>query len=138
MALLGLLVLASVVGRLVDRNAQRHSHDGDVEPVASPASRAWDAARARGRRAAPALPEGHRPPYGLGPISPSERFLRGESARGLREIQLWLLEQRTPWTGGAAGRTTYQPSRCSTCSRGWRAAGLNDSPVQCAVGMSAP
>jgi len=43
----------------------------------------------------PLLPEGHRPPPGLGPLSPSERFLRQEAARGLRELQVFLLDQRT-------------------------------------------
>ena len=93
-ALLGLLVFTSVVGKVADRNALRSPVD-DVEAVPSPASRAWAAVTAR-RAVAPLLPEGHRPPEGLGPISPSERFLHTESARGLREIQLWLLEQRTP------------------------------------------
>ena len=94
--LLGLLVFASVVGRVADWNAQRFpSGDADVQAVPSPASRAWAGVLAR-REAATRLPEGHRPPEGLGPISPSERFLHGESARGLRELQLWLLEQRTP------------------------------------------
>lgn len=95
LALLGLLVFVSVVGRIADWNAERHD-DAEVEPVPSPASKAWQAVRARRRPAAPALPEGHRPPDGLGPISPSERSLRTETDRGLREIQLWLLEQRTP------------------------------------------
>lgn len=93
-ALLGLLVFASVVGRVADWNARRSPSD-DLQPVPSPASRAWAAVKAR-RTAALALPHGHRPPDGLGPISPSERFLRGESARGLRELQLFLLKPRTP------------------------------------------
>ena len=49
----------------------------------------------RSARRRPLLPEGHRPPPGLGPLSPSERFLRQEAARGLRELQLFLLDQRT-------------------------------------------
>ena len=40
------------------------------------------------------LPEGHRPPPGLGPLSPSERFLTTEAARGLRELQVFLLDQQ--------------------------------------------
>ena len=40
------------------------------------------------------LPEGHRPPPGLGPLSPSERFLTEEAARGLRELQVFLLDQQ--------------------------------------------
>ena len=39
------------------------------------------------------LPEGHRPPPGLGPISPSERYLTAESRRGMRELQLFLADQ---------------------------------------------
>ena len=47
-----------------------------------------------GRRPRPPrlLPEGHRPPAGLGPLSPSERFLRAEADRGLRELQLFLVD----------------------------------------------
>ncbi len=65
---------------------------------------AWQRARAgqprttgrarRPARRAPGLPEGHRPPPGLGPLSPSERFLTAEAKRGLRELQVFLLEQR--------------------------------------------
>ena len=39
------------------------------------------------------LPEGHRPPAGLGPLSPSERFLTAEAARGLRDLQLFLVDR---------------------------------------------
>ena len=48
------------------------------------------------RRRSPALrllPEGHRPTAGLGPLSPSERFLRAEAARGLRDLQLFLVDR---------------------------------------------
>jgi hypothetical protein len=38
------------------------------------------------------LPAGHRPPPGLSPLSPSERFLAAEASRGLRELQLFLLD----------------------------------------------
>lgn len=47
------------------------------------------------QRTGPVLPEGHRPPPGLGPLSPSERFLSQEAARGLRELQLFLVDQQT-------------------------------------------
>ena len=40
----------------------------------------------------PPLPEGHRPPPGLGPISPSPRTLAAEAERGLRDLQLFLLD----------------------------------------------
>ncbi len=36
------------------------------------------------------LPEGHRPPPGLSPLSPSECFLAAEASRGLLELQEWL------------------------------------------------
>ena len=36
------------------------------------------------------LPAGHRPPPGLSPLSPSERFLEAEASRGLLELQEWL------------------------------------------------
>jgi hypothetical protein len=40
----------------------------------------------------PLLPEGHRPPPGLGPISPSARAVTAEVERGLRDLQLFLLD----------------------------------------------
>lgn len=46
------------------------------------------------QRVRPALPEGHRPPPGLGPLSPSERFLTQEATRGIRELQLFLVDQQ--------------------------------------------
>ena len=42
--------------------------------------------------ALPPLPEGHRPPPGLGPISPSERSVSAEVERGLRDLQMFLLD----------------------------------------------
>ena len=47
----------------------------------------------RRRAALRLLPEGHRPPAGLGPLSPSERFLTTEAARGLRDLQLFLVDR---------------------------------------------
>ena len=41
---------------------------------------------------APLLPEGHRPPPGLGPLSPSERFLTEEASRGIRDLERWLVD----------------------------------------------
>jgi len=38
------------------------------------------------------LPEGHRPPPGLGPISPSERTLSAEVERGMRDLQAYLFD----------------------------------------------
>ena len=38
------------------------------------------------------LPEGHRPPPGLGPLSPSERFLTSEASRGIRDLERWLVD----------------------------------------------
>lgn len=40
----------------------------------------------------PLLPDGHRPPEGLGPISASERTLAAEVERGLRDLQAYLLD----------------------------------------------
>ncbi len=57
-------------------------------------SAGWSA-RLRRRPRGRALPHVHRPPPGLGPHSPSERFLTQEAARGLRDLQLFLLDQRT-------------------------------------------
>ena len=36
------------------------------------------------------LPKGHRPPPGLSPLSPSERFLAAEASRGLRDLEKYL------------------------------------------------
>ncbi len=60
-----------------------------LETRAGGPRRRWRAPRARLRL----LPEGHRPPPGLGPISPSERFLTQEAARGLRELQVFLVDR---------------------------------------------
>lgn len=38
------------------------------------------------------LPEGHRPPPGLSPLSPSERFLAAEASRGLAALQRYLAD----------------------------------------------
>jgi hypothetical protein len=38
------------------------------------------------------LPEGHRPPPGLGPIPASERTLAAEAERGIRDLQAFLLD----------------------------------------------
>lgn len=91
LALVAVLVFTSLVGRLAARHAARLP--ADAEPLASPAVRAWQSVQARRRPTARLLPQGHRPPAGLGPISPSERFLRAEADRGLRALQMWLLDQ---------------------------------------------
>jgi hypothetical protein len=39
-----------------------------------------------------ALPHGHRPPPGLGPIPASERTLAAEAERGIRDLQAFLLD----------------------------------------------
>jgi hypothetical protein len=36
------------------------------------------------------LPQGHQPPPGLSPLSPSERFLAAETSRGLRDLETFL------------------------------------------------
>lgn len=38
------------------------------------------------------LPEGHQPPPGLSPLSPSERFLAAEALRGLRDLEDYLID----------------------------------------------
>ena len=93
LGLVALLVFVSVVSRIADWNATRFSADAEVEATPSPASRAWTAVKARRAPKAPMLPEGHRPPAGLGPLSPSERFISTETERGFRAMQLWLLDQ---------------------------------------------
>ncbi|MGZ6791906.1 MAG: hypothetical protein ACXVGH_04700 [Mycobacteriales bacterium] len=72
------VLLAVVVGRWVAARA--------VEPDLGPSADGADGEAVR------ALPAGHRPPPGLSPLSPSERFLAAEASRGLRELQLFLLD----------------------------------------------
>ena len=76
LAVLVVAVWVLCCARLVQRRGQR------AQVGARPAAR-----RQR------LLPEGHRPPPGLGPISPSERYLTAESRRGMRELQLFLADQ---------------------------------------------
>ena len=38
------------------------------------------------------FPEGHQPPPGLSPLSPSERFLAAETSRGFRDLQMFLID----------------------------------------------
>lgn len=91
LGLLVLLVIVALCSRAMERVRPDAADLSDDER--SPASRAWSAYRARRSRPALSLPEGHRPPAGLGPLSPSERFLQTESARGIRALQLWLIDQ---------------------------------------------
>ncbi|MDP9434156.1 MAG: hypothetical protein M3P93_02760 [Actinomycetota bacterium] len=94
-ALVGIVVLASVCSRLAER-VQTEAGRLDLDPdETSPAQRAVHVVRARmrARRGLPLLPHGHRPPAGLAPLSPSERFLRAETARGIRELRLWMLDE---------------------------------------------
>ncbi|MDP9496748.1 MAG: hypothetical protein M3P46_03635 [Actinomycetota bacterium] len=62
-----------------------------------PAARSW--LRAPRAPRLPLLPEGHRPPPGLGPLSPSERFLTQEYSRGLRDLQMYLVDQQAAQDG---------------------------------------
>lgn len=91
LALLALLVLLSLSAQLAVRVRPDADAPGEPDDAPSPVARAWAAVR-RGPQPA-RLPEGHRPPAGLGPLSPSERFLSGEAARGIRALQLFLLDQ---------------------------------------------
>ena len=94
-ALVGIVVIACVCSRLAER-VQTEAHGLDLDPAeTSPAQRALHVVRARRRARAglPLLPHGHRPPAGLGPLSPSERFLRAETSRGIRELRLWMLDE---------------------------------------------
>lgn len=91
--LLALLVVAMVLPAVLAVRRQRDegAADGAARPAAVRALRALQARRPPVPRL---LPPGHRPPPGLGPLSPSERFLRTEAARGLRELQMFLFEHR--------------------------------------------
>ena len=87
-ALLGLALLLWTGTRLLTWQAARL---GAPVPDGRPPGRGHT-----GRRPTagpPSLPPGHRPPPGLGPLSPSERFLSSEAARGLRELQQFLAER---------------------------------------------
>ncbi len=88
-AVIGLVVVGwlSLCLRLVAHQAART--EARSEPDV-PRRRLRRAPRGRVR---PLLPEGHRPPPGLTPLSPSERFLTQEAHRGLRELQLFLVDQ---------------------------------------------
>lgn len=91
-ALIAILGLVTLVVRLAERvrpGAEGITEDSTPAQKAVWRLRHWRAARGQ----KPALPEGHRPPSGLGPLSPSERFLREESTRGLRALQVWLIDQ---------------------------------------------
>ena len=95
--LVGVLVVVLLL-RAGSRLAARQAAAEGAGPAGGPArggragGRLVD--RVRDRRAAlPPLPPGHRPPPGLGPLSPSERFLTTEAARGLRELQTFLYER---------------------------------------------
>ena len=67
----------------------------EVAALAARQERSRTPAEPRRRVLPGVLPVGHRPPPGLGPLSPSERFLTAEAARGLRELQLFLADERT-------------------------------------------
>ena len=89
-----LIAVAATVALLTVALRLARWHAARTEPAVderSPVQRHLDALRER-RDALPALPDGHRPPTGLGPISPSERALAEETARGFRELQSWLLD----------------------------------------------
>ena len=88
-ALLGLALLLWAGMRLLTWQAARLGAsvpDGRRQPGRGTIGR-------RSTAGLPSLPPGHRPPPGLGPLSPSERFLATEAARGLRELQQFLAER---------------------------------------------
>lgn len=85
MAFLVMLGIWALVFAVVGRLRARASHGVKDEP----ARRDVRSRQPRLRL----LPEGHRPPPGLGPLSPSERFLKQEAARGMRELQVFLDER---------------------------------------------
>lgn len=86
MAFLVVLGIWAVVFVVVGRIRARKLATSEV--AADPARR-----DPRQRQRLRVLPEGHRPPPGLGPLSPSERFLTQEAARGMRELQMFLDER---------------------------------------------
>lgn len=90
LAVVGLVVVGwvSICLRLVSwHDARAARREARLEP------RRAAVRRIPRQRRRPVLPEGHRPPPGLGPLSPSERFLTQEARRGLRELQLFLVDQ---------------------------------------------
>jgi hypothetical protein len=90
-AVLAAVLWAVVVLRVLQWHAIRK--EARERPEAGLRTRVQPRRRLAGPRVR-LLPEGHRPPPGLGPLSPSERFLTTEAARGLRELQLFLVDQR--------------------------------------------
>lgn len=91
-ALLAVLVLVLLLVLSI-RRAMRRA--GPMATAASAPSATQGLYGRRARRQPPgrSLPPGHQPPPGLGPLSPSERFLTAEAARGLLELQVFLLER---------------------------------------------
>lgn len=89
-AVLAAVVWAGVVLRVLQWHAAREQ--AQERPDAGVRTRVQPRLRMAPRPRL--LPEGHRPPPGLGPLSPSERFLTTEAARGLRELQIFLVDQR--------------------------------------------
>ena len=88
---ISLMVIGAVVATWVAiclRLVARHDARA-LEPA--PARRRSEPRRSRASRR-PSLPAGHQPPAGLGPLSPSERFLTQEASRGIRELQLFLVD----------------------------------------------
>lgn len=86
MAFLVMLGIWALVFAVVRRLRARASHGVKDEPARRDV-------RSRQQPRLRLLPEGHRPPPGLGPLSPSERFLKQEAARGMRELQTFLDER---------------------------------------------
>ena len=85
-----LMVIGAVVATWVAiclRLVARH----EARPLEPAPRRRAERRRSRVARR-PALPAGHQPPAGLGPLSPSERFLTQEAARGIRDLQLFLVD----------------------------------------------
>ena len=88
------LVVAGWVSLCTRLVAWQEARAEDAEGTGTPGRRRDVRTFLPRQRTRPGLPEGHRPPPGLGPLSPSERFLTQEAARGLRDLQLFLVDQR--------------------------------------------
>jgi hypothetical protein len=91
--ILGLLVVLALSFAVCALRVDRVRPDAAAAPSAQTPSRRLLAELWSRRPVKPLLPEGHRPPAGLGPLSPSERFLSSEAARGIRALQVWLIDQ---------------------------------------------
>lgn len=91
LALVAFMVMLQLMGPHLAKVVEADlSRDRQADPTPRRSRGAALLRRRRGEPALPLLPEGHRPPHGLGPISPSPRAIAAELERGLRRFCHYL------------------------------------------------